>query len=1143
LDIYIILAEDGMLLETITDSVINKGFESIFECIKKTIQEKKIKEHLEINQQKYKTKIFDSLTNDEAYDWQGLQDFIHNNISKITVNCFLLPKKDARQRMLKQTYRNAYANASAHTVMQQKRVNEYLQVILTIIGNALLDKIDNTLPYNIVVDEVHAMIETLKFEYNSNLQSYSNFIIEEISNEIKRIFDEAEYKGSFAQWIDGIFLPPALNALFHYRNPNIVLHGRKNEITILDRFLSDTAPLLFMAVTGSAGSGKSKLLYEYAKVIEDIAEWKVVFLTASNNTQNLKDYKNFKYPLNLLIIIDYAGDHAIELGEWIVMLRTCSNMPPKMRIVLIERGGMGAREGRYSHPLWYDRMISVRSSEDIKAVLFPVDKDKPFMELPRLEDDDLKNIMSDYAKLNNRQISSERKKMMLAYCSYIEKEGQRKSGVRPLIALFVVDAWLNNDDYRKWNLEQLLERLVNKYTKHWKSVLCANNSEIYKALERLLIFATATGGWYTLEKLPSSFDADLGILKGRFDLSELNDRFRELNEKFMWDGILSPLEPDLVGEYLVLQNLKNTYPAERNTIVSSFGLNFNYFAFLGRCIDDYAKADSFSELFENAMNLLLPKSLVDEHPITASILLFNLTYEQNEIEGAKTIEKLRSLAEYFEYDERVLIEYIKGLVNLSSEQDPAEGVKTIDKLRRFSEQYEHDEEIALNYAEGLVNLSSEQNGADGYVSIEKLYMLTKRYNNNEKILIEYAKGLFNLSTKQNVVERMETIEKLRLLTEQHVYNEKIALYYAQGLVNLSNSLDAKEGVKISEQLHMLLERFECNEDLYLVYARRLVNMSIEEKPLEGEKTIEKLRLLSRRFKHNESIIFEYAQGLFNLSNNKNISERMNEIEKLRQLAEQHEHNEEFVIIYIQGLYNLSIKQDMSEKVKTLEKICLLGERFGYNENIVIEHAKSLNTLSYNQDPVDAVITVGKLHQLMDRFENNKKIVFLYANGLYNLAYEQKLEEAIISVEKIRFLVEQFADDCEIALTYAKGLVCLIYEQNVLEGTKTLKKLRLLSEQHEDNEEIAYEYAQGLVNLSSEQSATDAMNSIEKLQLILEKYIQNEEIALKYAEGLVNLAEKQNAPEILSTIEKLRLLSEQYAHNEEITLTCAEIGSI
>lgn len=38
---------------------------------------------------------------------------------------------------------------------------------------------------------------------------------------------------------------------------------------------------------------------------------------------------------------------------------------------------------------------------------------------------------------------------------------------------------------------------------------------------------------------------------------------RSVNEKFEWDGILSPLEPDLIRELFVLEYLQNAFEAEK----------------------------------------------------------------------------------------------------------------------------------------------------------------------------------------------------------------------------------------------------------------------------------------------------------------------------------------------------------------------------------------------------------------------------------------------------------------------------------------------------------------------------------------------------------------------------------------------------
>lgn len=64
-------------------------------------------------------------------------------------------------------------------------------------------------------------------------------------------------------------------------------------------------------------------------------------------------------------------------------------------------------------------------------------------------------------------------------------------------------------------------------------------------MERLLVYATATGGWRINDPLPGYLQKDIASVKefcAKRD--KLDQLFRSVNEKFEWDGILSPLEPD-----------------------------------------------------------------------------------------------------------------------------------------------------------------------------------------------------------------------------------------------------------------------------------------------------------------------------------------------------------------------------------------------------------------------------------------------------------------------------------------------------------------------------------------------------------------------------------------------------------------------
>ena len=1132
-----------MALGTVIGFTQTKLMDALYNKIKSLVTEKKITIKLNDYLTRYKTDIYNNFGIDEEYDWEGLINYVKDEIVTIIADCFLLPYKDVRKRMIDQLHRRSYIKASALTVTKQNRINDLLNGVMILIDESLRGSMENTIPFNMVVDEISNLIGTWEVSLRDELNEYTETVVSSISEYFDTTYDKINYIGSFAEWVDGMSLPQVVNTQFHYRNPNIQFHGRKAEMQFFNDFLSASAPILFTAVTGSAGVGKSKLLYEYAKIMEANAEWKVVFLAASVNVRLLTEYKNYNYPLNLLVIIDYAGDYATELAEWMVVLRSSLNKPPKIRIVLIERASISMNEAHidneiYSNnetliefPLWYKRMLDVRSCDDVKAMLYQFDTASPFLYLIGLEDDDLLKIMDDYVRTNEREITQDRLKGVLSYCRHTVEQG--RLGVRPLIALFVIDAWLNNEEYRSWNLGQLLEKLINRYIKQWKDGLCNGDEKIYKSLENLIVFATASGGWDTLDSLPQLFKSDLLTLQDKYDVSELNERFREVNEKITWDGILSPLEPDLVGEFFVLHKMLKSHPNKRLDMVNAFITNYDYFTFVDRCANDYSMSDMFKGLFGNAMETLLPSHAIDNHPMTKSILLFNLLLNQEKGEMEKIVEEMRILTEEYGNDKRLLRNYVKGLLFLSGEQGTEECIITVNKIRDLLEKDVLNQEIASQYAAGLVNIISEQSLPDAFGTLTILKNLMLEYKYNDEVLAEYAKGLFNISNNQEIEGRLITVKELESLSDDHAGNESVIIFYAQALVNLANAQEKDAAKQTMAKLRDLLIDHNQDEELWLAYMKRLVTLLINQTKDDGNEMVEELEKITKAYPDNDLMVVEYVNGLYNHMNMKDKADWSGDLETLRLIADRYEHIDEVLNTYMQAIFNFVNNHDQEKRASIVNDIAMLDERFGHNEVFAFGYARCLYLLASEQTPTDAARTVETLYNLMERFGSNEEIAYHAAFGLHNLMYEQEVIDAEITLEKIKKISERFENNVKIVFAYAAGLSTFTYFQNAVDGAATVFELQSIYKRFCDDSDIAHEYAQGLVNLSAEQNIEDCILSVECLRILWEKFADNDNIALKYAEGLYNSAEKQNKRERASTLSEIQKLCECYSQSEKI----------
>ena len=943
--------------------VRGKAFDVAIEKIKEYLNKKAVTKELENCREKYFAETFYDLPNKCAFDWDGLQNYIDANLFDTFTLRFLLPNREARERLHNDIHRSAYAAANANTIPKQLQVNPYLKKVLRIVENALLKKLDETdlLPSNMVVDELKPIIQ----EIDQKLSDISR----EIKEEFNRVLQSISYQNSFAQLIDNLKLPMPSTALFHYRNESIGFYGREQAIDLLDRFLDSEKEFCFTAVTGSAGSGKSKLLFEYAKRMYDNVIWKVVFLQETNDIKRIWECKHWDYPSNLLLIIDYAGQHSSELGKWIASLsnRALTN---KLRIILLEREGMIRKRSETGkidektvtgekgiYPLWYDYLFSgVSSRDNVRAALYAFSDTAPFLELLPLEEEALISIMDAYAKSRNSTIDLGQYENIISRCKEIEQSEKNDGRLRPLILLFVTDSYLKNPvEYNRWNIEQLLDRLVIRYKDHWLKTICEGDKEQCDALQELLVYATATGRWDTQDELPEPFTSAINKTRETFQ-GKLLQACAAMNEKAAADGFLDPLEPDIVGEFFVLHFLQNADATRKTQMISAFNQKRGFFIFLSRCIDDYADTEYFSKFFTDGMQMLIPERFIKYNPIQYAALLVNLSYEQDATGAAQTVETLRRLSEgRFPNNADIAPLYAKGLVNLSSKQDAEGAAQTVETLRRLSEDRFPDyADIAPLYASGLVNLSSKQKAEGAAQTVETLRLLSEdRFPDNTDIAPLYARGLVSLSLKQDVEGAVQTVETLRRLSEDRFPdNADIAPLYARGLVSLSRKQDVEGTAQTIETLRLLSEdRFPDYADIAPLYAKGLVSLSLKQDVEGVAQTIETLRLLSEdRFPDNTDIAPLYASGLVSLSRKQDAEGAAQTVETLRLLLEDRfPDNADVALEYAWGLFNLSSKQDTEGAAQTIETLRLLFEgRFPDYADIALENTDGLATLSDKQ---------------------------------------------------------------------------------------------------------------------------------------------------------------------------------------------------
>ena len=122
--------------------------------------------------------------------------------------------------------------------------------------------------------------------------------------------------------------PTSVNDLFQAVNTGFV--GRQDQLDELHNFIESDAPFLWWVLSGRAGSGKTRLLTEFAKLIGP--EWSMAWVGA---TTRLFEHKHMTGPL--VLVVD--GVHSYGPSELRNLLEAFSDQSPgyPLRLILVER--------------------------------------------------------------------------------------------------------------------------------------------------------------------------------------------------------------------------------------------------------------------------------------------------------------------------------------------------------------------------------------------------------------------------------------------------------------------------------------------------------------------------------------------------------------------------------------------------------------------------------------------------------------------------------------------------------------------------------------------------------------------------------------------------------------------------------------
>lgn len=349
--------------------------------------------------------------------------------------------------------------------------------------------------------------------------------------------------------------------------------GREEELRELQNFCRDERDILWWALTGDGGHGKSRLAYEFMKeqnqardpddgipwIAKDIS-WSDFY---SYHSRNCIDLISWESPFHMLFIVDYVSVYENEIGRWIQwLLQSKKKGGTKVRVLLIERGVLRRDYlGNEFIPVWFKNFRAGWSNQGLLKHSCYSEK---FLQLNQFDFDAGIRILKSYCGRKGILIGEESCRTLMEFVKEIDPQ------MSPLIILCVADAWMEQKNlfysYVNWNREKILGFIIEREKQQIYSI--CNDTMIADIVIELQMIATIVGKvklngnfYQRLFSLPhfSIYEHHLGQV-----ISKISNLSRYTN------GVLVGIEPDLIGEYFVYTVLKEQYEESDTAALFAF---------------------------------------------------------------------------------------------------------------------------------------------------------------------------------------------------------------------------------------------------------------------------------------------------------------------------------------------------------------------------------------------------------------------------------------------------------------------------------------------------------------------------------------------------------------------------------------------
>ena len=383
--------------------------------------------------------------------------------------------------------------------------------------------------------------------------------------------------------------PREYKSRFKYNAGYTHLIGREDEMDFLEAFCkADNSPVSWTAVYGKGGVGKSRLAFEFCRRMEEEG-WKVYPPSHAKTMETFFKNELANIQDDTLICFDYAKYELDSIEE---LIRLACEFPRisgcRVRFLLIERNIEDIEEG------FSLRIRDYRYGQG-------------FLELSKLNDESILKIIEDYLSSigTDKILTDMDRETMLTTLEAADPDMHR-----PLFALFIADAWVDNsEELKKWDDEAAVKYVVDKEldridkTAQDYAASTAIGKQYTKLLRCFMLLATVCG--------EIGHDQLIQVCEGWFDVDKSTALHLIRNCEFSSADTLYGVEPDLIGEYLCIKIMN---ALDEDTIGLLFdelyGCHFyDAIAFIDKMSGDYEIQFMSADWSHHCTDMVIPQSI------------------------------------------------------------------------------------------------------------------------------------------------------------------------------------------------------------------------------------------------------------------------------------------------------------------------------------------------------------------------------------------------------------------------------------------------------------------------------------------------------------------------------------------------------